>query len=139
MLDIQETIFTLKTLSESAESSKALTNYLDGVDGLSVDLVMKLKSAQNEERHLLTTLLSKVQQEQLYYVLSPVDKRDVLNDETLGLAFQERWFNFGTRLEDSRHKTRFTQSELDSLQSKLPGLNIEESKVRVEEYDNEHA
>ncbi|GAK30706.1 hypothetical protein WOSG25_041470 [Weissella oryzae SG25] len=139
MLDIQETIFTLKTLSESAESSKTLTNYLDGVDGLSVDLVMKLKSAQSEERNLLTTLLSKVKKEQLYYVLSPVNKRDVLNDETLGLAFQERRFNFSTPLEDSHHKNRFTQSELDSLQDKLPGLNIEESKVRVEEYDNEHA
>ncbi|GAK32103.1 hypothetical protein WOSG25_380040 [Weissella oryzae SG25] len=143
MSDIQEAISTLNNLLISAESAKTLTFFLEGVNELNAEVVSKIETTQTNEIVLLTALLSeaqsKVQQEQLYYVLSPVDKRDVLNDETLGLAFQERWFNFGTRLEDSRHKTRFTQSELDNLQSKLPGLNIEALKVRVEDYDNEHA
>ncbi|GAK32036.1 hypothetical protein WOSG25_250070 [Weissella oryzae SG25] len=141
MSDIQEAISTLNNLLISAESAKTLTFFLEGVNELNAEVVSKIETTQTNEIVLLTALLSeaqsKVRQEQLYYVLSPVNKRDVLNDETLGLAFQERWFIFSTRLEDSRHKTRFTQSELDNLQSKLPGLNIEALKVRVEEYDNE--
>ncbi|GAK30403.1 hypothetical protein WOSG25_022000 [Weissella oryzae SG25] len=146
MSDIQEAISTLNKLLESAKSSKALTAFLGGFDETSTELVSQIKTAQKNEIVLLTALLSeaelKAQQEQLYYVLSPINDLGVLNEITVA-GSQVKWHTFASSLEgnhqDTQFKTRFNQSELDSLKNKFPRMNFETSTVRVEDYDNEHA
>ncbi|GAK31872.1 hypothetical protein WOSG25_180230 [Weissella oryzae SG25] len=138
MSDIQEAISTLNNLLISAESAKTLTFFLEGVNELNAEVVSKIETTQTNEIALLTALLSeaqsKVRQEQLYYVLSPVNNMKVLNKFT---ADGNESFEFWDAEESDVIQTRFTKSELGSLQSKLTHLNIEALKVRVEEYDNE--